>query len=310
MSNLQIEELEEFRDIRDKFESNYTVIVNNMLVGEIQNVLTKKLETINTLKDNFKKKYLNNRFYSLVNFFNQKDPTLKNSGIYLVGQELQIIDLKKSWSKTLNEWGVSKLLIRNDEYFPIDYINSLLLDNSFYDVVEINNKNVTYKHLNKTKKKIIKSFEVGKDFSLIEYILEKCKNEENCLIHGISSIIKSFKNDNVLAFNKRLRDEEIFDEFNNKNMGKIHNELREIMGHLSNEKMTHRVKIGKDIQKAMKYVQLQTLYCTEQFAKKVRENVPIDLQHFTIITVTQLEKGDIVTTLQNDYGGALGYTYY
>ncbi len=309
MSRDNIPELEEFRDIRGKFQSNYTIIVNGMSFDEVLNIMYKKLELVNKLKDNVKKKHLNDTLYSFVEYLKQQHPEDKDNTLYLVGANLKIINLKKSWKSILNEWNVPKFTFRNDEYFDIDYLNSLFTDDSYYDIIKIKNKTVTHTHLNPHKRRIKTEVEAGKEFNLEEFISKNVKNQY--LIHGVSSLIKNFKSGpNALVFNKTLRDEDILQEFEKSAMQDIHAIIQELFGHMMNDKMSHRVKVGKDIQKAIQYAQLETLYCTPTMAKNVREKIPQDLQNFKIIEVKTLEKGDTGDTLDRDYKGAIGFTYY
>ena len=90
----------------------------------------------------------------------------------------------------------------------------------------------------------------------------------------------------------------------------IHKIVQELIGHLGNEKMMDRVKVGKDIQKGIKYGQIETLYCTQKMAKVIREKVSKDLQNFSIVEVLTLEKGDTGDVLNNNYKGVIGFTYY
>ena len=93
-------------------------------------------------------------------------------------------------------------------------------------------------------------------------------------------------------------------------MKTIHKKVDELFNHMQNEKMMHRVKVGKDISKAIKYSQIQTLYSTPEKAIQIREVIPKDMQNFEIIEVLMLEKGDTGETLKNDYNGVIGFTYY
>jgi len=306
----RIDQLEKYRDVRDKFQSNYIVICNGLTYDDALTILFKKLDTINTIKDSVKRKYLNDRVYSLIEYMKQKRPEDKDTTLYLVGKDLEVIPLKKKWIGVLNEWDVSDFIFMNGEYFDIDYLNSLFLDTDYHDIIQIMNKSLKHVHLNRTKRKVKHEEDIGSTFDLGEYISKNTKGR--CMVHGVSSTIKSFKtkNENILLFTKRMTDDRIFEEFDKHLMLDVHKQVQELIGHMQNEKMMHRVKVGKDIQKAIKCALIQTLYSTPEKAKLIREKVPKDLQNFEIVEVFKLEKGDIGDVLEKDYNGVLGFTYY
>ena len=228
-------DLEKFKDIRDKFESSYTIIINGLTVETIITTLHKKLDIVNTSKDNVKKKYLNDRIYSLIEHFNQFDIEKVMHNIYLLGKSLDIIPLSKDNIRILNEWQIPSFVFRYGEFFDIDYLNALLFDESYYDIINITNKKVIHTHLGKEKKKTIFDKEVS-DFDLANYINENVKSQ--CLVHGISSIVKSFKpkNSDIIVFQKNLSDEQIIGEFQKQKMRKVHKKVSELIGHLQMRK--------------------------------------------------------------------------
>lgn len=302
-------DLDKFRNIRDKFESNYTIIINSLTINDITSLLYKKLEHINQIKDTIRRKYLNDRIYSLIEYFKQFEPDNVNTGLYLLGKDIDVINLNKTYINILKEWSMPNFIFRNGEFFDIDYINSIFFDNDYHDVIKIMNKKLTHTQLNPNKKRIILDQDLSPEFNLVEYINKNTKGK--CLLHGVSSITKNFKIcDNVILHTNALTDDEIFHEYKKDRMLQVHKEVEEIFGHLMNEKMMHRVLVGKDIQQAIKLNQLKILYCTPKMIKNVTERVPLDLQTFKIIEVLTLEKGDIGDTLGINYNGAIGLTYF
>ncbi len=306
---MTVKELEPFRDNRGKFESLYTIVINDILASEVVDKLYKKLELVNLIKDKFKKKYLNDRVYSIVEYFKQLHPDDKVSGIYLVGKELEEIELNKNYKAIMEEWNVDPFIFRNGEYFDIDYLNSLFEDLSYFDIIKINNKKLTHYHLNPTKKKVVYETNNTKEMDLEEYIRKNTGSK--CLVHGVSSLIKTIvQSKNLLVYVKELSDSMIFDEFEKDKMKEVHACVSECIGHMSNEKMEHRIKIGKDLQKSIAHCILKTMYCTSEMLEKVNKNVPKDLLNFEIVEVRSLETGDVGDVLEKDYGGAIGFTYY
>jgi hypothetical protein len=306
---LIIPELEEYRNIEDKFESNFTIVVNGLSIEETLSKIFKKLEYINKKKDNVKRMYLNDRLYILIEHLKQIEPESIISNVYLVGKSLNTIPLHKKWVHILNSWQVDKFIIKNDDYFDIDYLNSLFLDDTYYDVIKIMNKTLTHTYLNQNKRKTHLTKELGSGFHLSEYVTNETKNK--CLVHGISSIVKNSTNDNnVIVINKSLNWDDIFMEFKKESMLSIHKIIEELFNHMLNEKMMHRVKVTKELQKAIQYGTIETIYCLPRMAKNIKDNVPTELQNFKIVEVLSLIKGDVVDRLDVDFKGAIGYTYY
>jgi hypothetical protein len=219
--------------------------------------------------------------------------------------------LSKDNIRILNEWQIPSFVFRYGEFFDIDYLNGLLFDESYYDIINITNKKVIHTHLGKEKKKTIFDKEVS-EFDLDNYIKENVNVNSRCLVHGVSSIVKSYKpiNTDILVFQKNLSDEQISNEFQKQKMRKVHEKVNELLGHLHNEKMSHRVLVGKDIQKAIQYSGIETLYCSTKMLEKILIKVPKDLQTFNIVEVVSLEKGDVGTVLEESYMGLLGITYF
>ena len=307
----KIDELEQFRDIRDKCQSQYTIIINNISVEDIISLIYKKIEVVKTIKDIYKRKYLNDRIYSFIEYFKQFEPETIKSEIYLLGKNIINVPLTKKWINTLNEWNIPNFIFENGEYFDIDYANSLLLDNEYYDVIKIINKKMLHSHLNRVKQRVKHEQNIGGESDLNEYIANNVNSNNKCLLHGVSSITKNVKpTDKMLVFTKTLSDDEIFKEFDKDVMLQIHQEVEELIGHLQNEKMMNRVLIGKNIQKGIKYSQIQTLYCSPKMVNNIKNKVPIDLQNFIIIEVLTLKTGDVGDILERSYQGAIGFTYF
>ena len=220
--------IDTFRDIRDKFESNYTIIVNNLTIEQIKKQLHKKLDHISTIKDNVRRKYLNDRVYSLIEHLNTFPEENVNTCIYLLGKTISIIPLSKQHASTLDQWSIPKFIFMNGEYFEIDYIKDLLFNNEYYDTIKINNKQLTHIQLNKIKQRKILDKDISNGFDLLDYISDNTKGKT--LVHGQSSITKSLKpTDKILVFTKELSDDQIFKEYNKDLMLQVHQEVQDLI---------------------------------------------------------------------------------
>ena len=88
-------QLDNFRTITDKFESQFTIIVYDLTIKNLISELYKKLSFIKQIKDTFKKKYINDKLYSLIEYLNEMDGDLIANNIYLVGCDINTINLTR-----------------------------------------------------------------------------------------------------------------------------------------------------------------------------------------------------------------------
>lgn len=310
-------------DETDKYESQYTIITKNMKVSELKTNIYSKLEAIKKIKNGFKRKHINNKLYSIIEYLNECDDDNVKNEILLVGKKIYIYKLTKKNISILNLWQVDDFILLNGDNFKLDYVNELLTDGDFYDVIYINNMKMTHSNITLNKKRIVKKYDSVKNINLNEYIGENINkhtsNKGFCVIHGLSSILKTLekilektieKQNNILIFNKKLTKNEILFEIEKHKMKDIHEKINECFDNMKNEKMDHRIKIGKDLVNAIKYSTIKTVYCTEKMFNRLKKNFSKDLLNFEIIISKSFENGDPVDILEKNFKGIIGVTYY
>ena len=302
---MSLSNLAEYESCCDKFESMYTFIAHDVTWSDLSEYVHKMLDRIKSIKDQTKRKYLNDRVYTLLTYVDDKKSDNKVNSIILVGQELVEIPLNSSQKGTLTEYRIPNIIYQNQSKFNLDYVTDLFFNFSFRDVFKVKNTDIEHIQMNSNKKKVLMSSKLAK-VDLNDYVQKNTTGV--CLFHGVSSFLKTFKMANSYVFTKILTDEEIFDVFDRDETLSIHRALEEALGYIQIEKKAHLIKFGKDILENAHNV--QTLYCSSNKVTRVKKYFSKNDLKPKILTVLTLEKGDISDTLSNDYGGTIAVMYY
>lgn len=308
MQSMLIPELEPYRNVTDKYESLMTFLVHDITVKELNDKLYHRLNMIKTIKNTFKRKYINDRLYNFIEYFKEYDLNTIINAIFLVSTEIIDIPLNEKYMSIIKEYDINNFIIKYNNNFEINYINDLLTNLNFRTILHLNNTKLEHIILNNTKRKVIHT-EDSKDMNLIKY-MQDTQITKRCMIHGISGQLKNFKSVDHFVINKHLTDEQILEMFDNYDMTVLHNKLTEVMSYMSNEKMTDKLLIGKELQTGIKDYQVKTLFCTPKMYEKLTSVFPKEYLNFEIIQVRSLEIGDVVDTLDKNYKGIIGVKYY
>jgi hypothetical protein len=332
--------LQDFEGIVDKYESLFTIITYNMSVNDIIADITAKINNINTIKNNFKKKYLSERLYNFINWLNENYIDGKINSIFLINGNINEIKLSPDNIKLLKKYEISQFIFLHDNHFKTEYIHKLLYDLEFYDVIKLEKNKLIHTKLNSTKHIIINTFDIKK-IDINKYIRETMSGAKSgqksgamsspksgamsgqisgaksgpisgpkpCLVHGV---IKDKILDIDVIYNEKdkLTNNEILDIFEQHNMLKIHNTLHEYLLYLNNDKLIDKLIFGNDIVKAILNYKIKTLFCTDKMLAKVRNTIPPEYLNFEIVQVISLNKSDIGDKLQSDFNGIIGIAYY
>lgn len=326
--------LKDFEGIVDKYESLFTIITYNMSTNDIIANITTKINNINNIKNNFKKKYLNDRLYNFINWLNENCIDSKINSIFLINNNINEIKLSSDNIKLLKKYEISQFIFLHDNHFKTDYIHKLLNDLDFYDVIKLEKNKLIHTKLNSTKHIIINTVDIKK-IDINKYIRETMlglksgpmsgqksgpmlgpKSEPMsksgptpCLVHGAIKD-KIFDTDVIFNEKDKLTNNEILDIFEQHNMLKIHDTLSEYLLYLNNEKLIDKLIFGNDIVKAILNYKIKTLFCTDKMLAKVRSTIPVEYLNFEIVQVISLAKSDIGDKLHSDFNGIIGIAYY
>lgn len=294
--------LKEFESETDKFDSLYTFVLHNVDTESVSQHVKGLMDKVGTIKDTVKRKYLNDKLYSMVEWLGKAKIENFNN-VVLLGKQIECIDLSKSNIALLKEFKISTIICRNGRQFDIEYLNNLFFDMKLYDVINIQNKQITHVKLNSTKHKKVMSTD-SSTFDIQEYVCSNIKGV--CLYHGVSSILKGLKYD--MVFTRQLEFDEILNEFNKLEEKHIHKKFQELLDMIQNEKKMHLVAFGVDIMK--RDYDIKTVFCIKDKLAKVETYFKKKNLSPEIVVLSQLEPGDLFSTLKNDHQGIVGEFYY
>jgi hypothetical protein len=301
----------EYRNEKDKFESQYTVVIYDYAVEKLLEKVKHQINLANTSRDKVKRTYLNDKLYGFRKFIENKKADVILNCVFLVGKDGKIeeITLEKPWLAVLKDFGVDNFIFKHGEYFEIDYLEELFLDTTYKHVLHVNNNKLTHYYMNKTKKKIAYS-EESKSLNIEEYIAINIP--EKCIVHGVSGLLKNIKLGSHILSAKNLRDEEIFEIFEKEQMLENHKKLDEWLENISNPKMNHRLVFGKnkDIKEKIENGELGTLFCTYETLQYMKTIIPRESFNFDVYVIKTFRENDAGFKLKTSYDGALGITYY
>lgn len=303
-----MEEYNKFREIKDKFNSLYMIIARNITKDELLDFINNKLNNIKKVKDKYKRDYLVNRLYSFKEYLEDSDYNKSLNHVFFISNVIDEVIISKNSINILNDYNFPNIIIKSDNIFDIDYLNELLYDTIYKSVIEIKNDNLYHCHINKTKgSKNIKECKINKNYKIQDYLKDI---REKTLIHGVSIHLKNLKLNNHLVFRKRLDNTEIFNVFMKEEMKVYHKELKKCLSLYKRTDINHKIVIGKDIVKAMKYNLLEKIYCIKEKEKILKDNFSKYLDNIKIIIIEEVEKGDIVSDFNNECKGIIGVKYY
>lgn len=298
---------DKFRDCTDKFESEFMFVCHDMTLDDLKNKIAHQMELVKTIKDGLRKHYIHCKLYDFQQYLEmQKDKPV--NAVFLLHKDVATVPLHNDWHDILNEFGVDNYIFKYGDRFDLDYLQHLLLDNTYHNVIHVNNNTLSHYHLNRTKKKLVTK-EEKKGMDLLEYM--KPFPKEFFIIHGVSVAIKNLKTtESCIVNNGQLTDKEIFKMIDRQTNMKNSKALAEWLGYMTHPKLGSRLVFGNDISKKIVERSLKTLYCTKEFHEKVKTKVPADLQIFEIIIVHSHEPNDTGHKLKTDFSGAVGITFY
>jgi hypothetical protein len=297
-----------YKNITDKYESLFTMLVYDVKLQDIFDYIEYKLKKISYIHNTYKKKYLNDRLYkfkmNLVEMYKKDD---KMNYIFLISDDIIKINLKDD-IRILREYNINKIIFFNGEYFKINYLVDILYNNNYRHVFELNNKKLNYKKITKYKMKIVDKIDLN-NISINDYIKQQ-NISDKILMHGISTILKNFKCKKNIIYNKKLNNEEINNIFEELEIKEKQDELKEKLIFLNREETINRIKFANEIEECINHSQLEYLYCSPKKMKKVLNNFSEDLLNFKIIEIKSINNNDIGMELKKKYNGIIGVTYY
>lgn len=302
-----MERYQRYKDQRDKFRSQYVVVINRITGQEVTDQLFKQLEQLKMIKDQYKRKFINDRIYSLVTYWKSSaQMDMVYHRVIFLGKQIDEYELTSFETATLDECGITGLTMQHGEYFDLDFLADLLYNRDYQDVIQMDNNTMTHYQMTPTKRRQIEKI-TEKSFDLEEYL----KRVENpTIVYGVSSVIKRTKSSRDRLISKRLTTDQLWEQIRSLRMEQKLVELEEMFRMFDNPATQHRVVSGKKLKKGIKSSLIKKLFAIPQKVSKYREKYEPDLLNFQLVEVVLLEKDSPVKRLIDDFKGAAGITYY
>ena len=304
------QQFNKYSDKKDKFDSLYIFVVNDIVIEELIEKISKIISSIDNISDVKRKNYLKNRLCNFKEYLKTNyKPEVFISEIFLIDDNINSENFTNFYKQTLQMFNVNKFICEYSSIYPLEWLQNLLLDREYINVIKIKNNDIQHSKINSTKKITVYSDSI-KSMDLSKIIQDKIPKNEPYLIHGVSSVLKNFVDKKAVGiYSSELTDEQILKISSNIKNLEYQKELEDILNKLLDPKVANKIVFGKDIQISIKNSLLKTLYCTEEIYNK-SSVIPEHLKTFEFKIIKQIEKGDIYNKLEKDFSGAVGIKYY
>lgn len=294
-----------------KSGSHYTIYLYDYTIEDVLTFFSKKLDFVNkSLKDKFKKKMANDIIFTIKTELENGSWPKKFNYFILANQKgCEFIPFSKSDLKIAEEWRISKMMFDFDSKFKIKYLKKLFSTDINIINFHFDNKKLVVKYVDFMKEKIIEKTTVDQ----YENIYSKFSKEE-VIYTGLSSYLDKIikrepKKKEYLIRKKNVQNDDIIDLHSALVESKNNIRLeRDIIGNLSNEKISHKFLFGKkEITEHISGMTIKTLYIYESIYNKLYQKLcktgEESLINFEVIIFKEKN------TLEN-YGGMIGEKYY
>ena len=304
-----IEEISKFKNMNEKF--SYSILTYSYTNEELIDLLKKKLENINKkIKDSFKKKFINERIFSLItnleSSFNMNEIV---NGIFFVNSDINKIIFSKENVKYCNKWSLQKLSLDYDDKFSTQYLTQLFSEKSLEIVFKFSKSDYTVLEIDSVKSRTIESHSSMDEDSIKNYI-SKFKPS---VLYGNNQILKKFNElDGILIDMKNLTNEELVEVIEIKNI-KENQELfkKEFLDNLTNPSQQDKLLFGRnEIVEAINNYMVKKLFINPKLYNILLEKLDNSVLNFEILIVKPNEPGDYGQILNRDYGGIVAIKYY
>lgn len=302
-------EFGKYKNLEDKYESQYIFVINGMVVEELIEKVRKMVVIVDAGSNPTKKTYLKAKLNNFIENLIGIKPETKVECIYFVSNSVAYHEFRPYWKETLNIFGCDNLLIKYDNFYPLGWLKNLLLDRSYINVLRLDGNNLRHFHLGSTKKKLFKDKD-EKKLDLALYLQENIKSQELVLIHGVSSFTKGMIDTPKLKiFNGYKRDEELFEEYDKIINAANAEQLQWWLDRMLDPKEGKKLVFGKDIGIGITDNMIKTIFCSPERSIKLIENyVDENIQDRLIIVKSYGE--DVGKRLITEFKGAVGVKFY
>jgi hypothetical protein len=258
-----------------------------------------------------KRGYLKSRLYTMITHLNGIKKDLVQNGIYFLSENcVNVLPLVTQWKQVLKHFQCDHIVARYGNKFPIDWLKLYLLDITFTNVIHVSNNNLVHYHLNSTKKRRHNAI-TSKSLNVMEYVSSNIGPRQNCIIHGVSSALKTLTDspDGRIKVSKSfMKDDDVLDYIDILENNVKAQKLSQVIRNISVPKEMDKIVFGDEIINCIKEGRLEVVYCSPNV--NIYDRVSIDESTFDVVIVKSFNKSDVGYTLQTSYGGMIGVTYW
>lgn len=288
----------------------YTFLIHELTANDVILRLRSILEKVNLkMKDNFKKKIINERLYNIILELETLKESDKINHIILSGKEVNMYKLTNDELKILKKWNINQFYYSDNNIFELDYLKALFDESKLKIIGEFDGNKLCIIELDNVKSRQIDEIKISNQEEFNKYY-----SENNIfLFHGKGTFIKKIKTipENRL-YTCKLKQDEITEAIN-----KIIIETnqiilnKEVLTQLINPSFENLFLFGKkEVSNGILGYQIKKLFITQKLLDKLKSKIDNSLLNFEIIIVDRLKSGDIGDEFIRNYGGLIGIKYY
>lgn len=322
--------LDQYKSIKTKQPHLTTVIVYDKTVLEFLEELNKQIKNTFKMKNQFLSRLIKDKYMKLKKYIEDNTIIFKEdlrlSHVFLSGNlnTIPYYQLDKEHIKTLKEYQISTVIIKQNNYFELNYIDDLFHNYNFNHSIIIDTQHWKHIQLNKTKHKTLhlEKYQINSFITKItQYItkihhLKKIENEIlYCVVSPSKSLLKEISDKSILEITEVNKYPSLEDLLNLTNIKKIKQNqelLHNYMKNLNRPEIENKLIYGNFDEYI--YPEIESYKIKELFYhskhQELLDSIDNNYLNFKLIEIDTIINNDIGDQLLTNYGGFFGIRYY
>jgi len=293
--------------ITTKNKMLYTFCFYKITTDTVLDYLSKLLEKISSMKDNFKKNIANERVYGLKSHIEMYNPSELINAIYLIDDKntVKAFGLEKSHIGVLSDFKIPCSQYWCDEIYNIEYLEKLVSTDQLVNVIYAEGSSGKLIQIDSVKNK---HHEMTGN---LENLITSNKVE---LIFGTPNTVQGLqkKYPDRQFFSGKLSNEQVWNQIvsnaNLKTQSKFNTEVLSQMSHT--DKIDLFVFGRKHVRETILAYGVKKLFVTPDIYKKFKTNLPPECFNFEVYVVDTVSPGDYGDVLIKNYDGVIAVKYF